>query len=447
MQRPRTLHKLNQRYVDALPLESSQPRIYFDDTVKGFGVCVGKTTKSYIVQREINRRSVRVTIARTHEMTVSTARAEASKLMLAMRGGENPNQRNKRVRTPIPIKAVTLRSILDQHVESLKLRGCDESADTYPKSLNKHVKDWLDEPVESITRDDVIHRHRKIGTVVGKRSANKVFRVLRALYNQYRIDHPDFSNPVEILSLKKLWFPEQARDTRIKPHELKRWIESLQSTVKNLVHRDYMMFLLLTGLRKNEAMSLAWDQVDMIGKTFRIMKTKNKKPLELPFTDTIESLLDRLRACRDMADSKTSPWVFPSTMSKTGHLYTVSRSLSSVNKQAGLSIRLHDLRRTFVSTANSIRIPSYTIKKLVNHSSGGDVTASVYNVMDVDDLREPMQAITDEFKRIIRPWAKISTDAAMHTTHDIVDNRMASYARLLDDGQNNYFRAADNTID
>lgn len=401
MQPPKNLHKLNQRYVDGLPLESSHQKIYFDDAVKGFGVCVGKTTKSYIVQREINHRSVRVTIARTHEMTVSNARAEASRLILSMRGGDNPNQRNKRVRTPATIKAVTLQEILDQHVESLKLRGCDESADTYPKSLNKHVKDWLDKPVESITRDDVIERHRKIGTTVGKRSANKVLRVLRALYNQYRIDHPDFNNPVEILSLKKLWFPEQPRDTRIKPHELKRWIQSLQDTVKNPVHRDYMMFLLFTGLRKNEAMSLSWDQVDMIGKTFRITKTKNKKPLELPFTDAMETLLDRLRTQRNINDSKTSPWVFPSNMSETGHLYTVSRSLASVNKHSRLNIRLHDLRRTFVSMANSIRIPSYTIKKLVNHSSGGDVTASVYNVMDVDDLREPMQAITDAINKLM----------------------------------------------
>lgn len=161
------------------------------------------------------------------------------------------------------------------------------------------------------------------------------------------------------------------------------------------------MFLLFTGLRKNEAMSLSWDQVDEVGKTFRIIKTKNKKPLELPFTDAMETLLDRLRTQRNINDSKTSPWVFPSDMSKTGHLYTVSRSLASVNKHSGLNIRLHDLRRTFVSIANSIRIPSYTIKKLVNHSSGGDVTASVYNVMDVDDLREPMQAITDAINKLM----------------------------------------------
>ena len=401
MQPARNLHKLNQRYVDALPLESSQPKIYFDDAVKGFGVCVGKTTKSYIVQREVNRRSVRVTIARTHEMTVSKAREEASKLMLAMRNGNNPNAVKKLTAEPEKQEIPSLQMILDQHVESLKLRGCEESAYTYPKALTRHVSNWLAKPITHATRDKVIELHRNIGMNVGRRTANKTLRVLRVLYNQYRIDNPDFVNPVEILSLKKLWFPEPPRSVRIKPHEIKRWVASLHEEVTNPVHRDYMMFLMFTGLRRTEAMSLGWAQVDFAGKTFRIDKTKNKKPLELPFSKETEEILNRRYAARDENDSHTNKWVFSSKTSSTGHLNCVTRSLGYVTKKTGLNIRLHDLRRTFVSVANSIRIPSYTIKKLVNHSAGGDVTAAVYNVMDVEDLREPMQAISDEFNKVI----------------------------------------------
>ena len=394
------LYKLNQKLVDSLPhIESGPAKIYFDEEVKGFGVCVGKRAKTYIVQREVNHRSVRVSFARTNELTVSKARLEASRLMLEMRNGKNPNiSKRPPIVDPVPVK-ITLQNILDQHVESLIHKGCSHSANRYPAALNIHVKDWLSKPVEFVTRELVIERHREIGRTVGKRSSNSLFRVLRALYNLYRIDHPEYNNPVEILSLKKLWFPETPRDVRIRPHDMKRWITALKTTVKNPVHRDYILFLLLTGLRKNEAMSLAWDQVDFEGKTFRIVKTKNKKPLELPFTDIIEIILTRLHAMRDNENPATNKWVFPSEMSVTGHLNCISRSLRFITKKTGLNIRLHDLRRTFVSVANSIRIPSYTIKKLVNHSSGGDVTAMVYNVMDVDDLREPMQAITEEFKK------------------------------------------------
>lgn len=400
-QRIRTLHKLNQKFIEQLPFAEGPAKIYFDATVKGFGVSVGRSVKTFILQREVKGRSVRVSIARSHELTVSKAREKASQLLLEMRNGYNPNAAKKPILPPKKEFNPTLQDLLDQHVESLGLKGCEASAVRYPQSLNLHVKDWLPLPVEAITREHVIERHRKVGLGVGKKTANAVFRTLRALYNQYRIDRPDFNNPVEILSLKKLWFPEKARDIRIKHHEMKRWLQAVQAEVKNPIHRDYLLFLLLSGLRKNEAMGLSWEQVDFEGKTFRVTKTKNKKPLELPITDVMESLLRRLLLLRDTSNKLTAPWVFPSKMSETGHLYTVSRSLTLVNKNTGLKIRLHDLRRTFVSVANGIRIPSYTIKKLVNHSSAGDVTASVYNVMDIDDLREPMQSITNEFKKMM----------------------------------------------
>jgi len=224
---------------------------------------------------------------------------------------------------------------------------------------------------------------------------------LRALYNLYRIDNPDFHNPVEILSLKKLWFPEKSRDVRIKPHEMKCWMQEVMKQVKNSVQRDYILFTMLNGLRKNEAMSLAWNQIDFKGRSFRIEKTKNKKPLELPMTDLTEAILKGLWNKRDVSNKLTAQWVFPSELSSSGHIYSVSKGLFAVNNAAGINVRLHDLRRTFVSIANNTKIPYYTIKKLVNHSSSGDVTASVYNIMDIEDLRKPMQQITDEFKKLM----------------------------------------------
>jgi hypothetical protein len=40
------------------------------------------------------------------------------------------------------------------------------------------------------------------------------------------------------------------------------------------------------------------------------------------------------------------------------------------------------------------------VKRLVNHSTGNDVTAG-YVVMDVERLREPMQKITDYILRTV----------------------------------------------
>jgi len=52
------------------------------------------------------------------------------------------------------------------------------------------------------------------------------------------------------------------------------------------------------------------------------------------------------------------------------------------------------LRRTFVTLAESLDISAYSVKALVNHKQGDDVTSG-YVQLSVERLRPPMQAITD----------------------------------------------------
>ena len=55
---------------------------------------------------------------------------------------------------------------------------------------------------------------------------------------------------------------------------------------------------------------------------------------------------------------------------------------------------LHDLRRTFITIAESLDIPAYSLKRLLNHKMRNDITAG-YIITDVERLRRPMQQITD----------------------------------------------------
>jgi hypothetical protein len=53
---------------------------------------------------------------------------------------------------------------------------------------------------------------------------------------------------------------------------------------------------------------------------------------------------------------------------------------------------VHDLRRTFITTAESLDIPACSLKRLLNHRIRNDVTQG-YIVLDVERLRGPMQKI------------------------------------------------------
>jgi integrase len=64
----------------------------------------------------------------------------------------------------------------------------------------------------------------------------------------------------------------------------------------------------------------------------------------------------------------------------------------AVIKDSEIRFTIHDLRRTFATIANSLDIPAYTVKMLLNHKMSGDVTAG-YIITDVERLREPMNKI------------------------------------------------------
>ena len=68
--------------------------------------------------------------------------------------------------------------------------------------------------------------------------------------------------------------------------------------------------------------------------------------------------------------------------------------IAKIIEKTGMPFAMHDLRRTFVTIAESLDISSYAVKALVNHKQGDDVTSG-YIQLNVERLRQPMQTITD----------------------------------------------------
>jgi hypothetical protein len=93
-------------------------------------------------------------------------------------------------------------------------------------------------------------------------------------------------------------------------------------------------------------------------------------------------------------EKRAGDYIFPAE-SSTGYLLDIKRPLAKIRKDSGLNFALHDLRRTFITVAESLDISGYSLKKLVNHSAGNDATSG-YIISDVERLRAPMQAIADK---------------------------------------------------
>lgn len=86
-------------------------------------------------------------------------------------------------------------------------------------------------------------------------------------------------------------------------------------------------------------------------------------------------------------------YIFPGP-GAAGHIIEPRKTMAHVIKNSGIHFTVHDLRRTFITIAESLDIPAYALKHLINHKMSNDVTAG-YIIVDVERLRKPMQLVTD----------------------------------------------------
>jgi integrase len=224
-------------------------------------------------------------------------------------------------------------------------------------------------------------------------------RILRSLLNfaannyETANGQPIISiNPVCRLSQNRSWHAEPRRRVVIADEQLGHWYRAVV-TLRQKTLRDYFLFLILTGLRRNEAATLRWTDVDLQAKiiTIRAAISKNKIEHQLPLTDFLTLLLrQRLRQRRD------SEYVFASRYRRDSHIVSIKEAVSSIIKNRGCSFVPHDTRRTFISLAARLGVPHHIIKKLVIHTASRDVTDG-YVVIHTEHLREPMALINNRF--------------------------------------------------
>ena len=375
--------KLNKSSIDKLPSPSSGYSLFWDDALPGFGIRITSTgVRSFIVQKRISSKEHRSTLGRYGVLTPEQARREAQKFLGKVAQGIDPIAAKIKARA----ESVTLKEALNAYFVSRELKPRTVS------DINQAFKGfeaWENKPLSSITREMISKRHRELGEQSPAR-ANLAMRYLRAIYNFAIAHYTDkegqpfiADNPVKRLSQTRTWYRVDRRETVINPNQLKPWFKAVLS-LSNEVARDYFLTIILTGLRRTEAMNLIWSDVDFDRQTLTVRDTKNHRDHTLPISDY---LFDLLKARKKEATGK---YVFQTSK---GRMQNLRYAQEEVIKQSEVGFTIHDLRRTFATIANTLDIPAYTVKMLLNHKMGNDVTAG-YIIADVERLRDPMNKIT-----------------------------------------------------
>jgi integrase len=390
------------------PDPSGRQRLYWDSEMTGFGLLVsGKTNKkTFVVQRDLpGGKTRRVTIGphsskrEARVLTLDAARERAKTVLAVFYDGKDPKAGMR--------GGSTLRSALDSYLERDALRP--KSVELYRYAVERHLSDWLDLPLRSITPVMVGDRHGAIRREVAERGryggrcvSNIALQTLRAVWNfAAKSDDTLPANPVERRLTGEWHKLEPRRGRRVREAEL----PAFHAAVCGLepLWRDYLLLLLFTGMRRSEAASLTWADVNFAEGYIHVPapRVKTGSELALPLSDVVR---DMLVARRQIGDAK---FVFPSN-SKSGHitearvaLATVATATKDARPPGGIRLSPHDLRRTFSTIAEGVLGENnMALKALLNHAQpAGGVTAK-YVEVTVERLREPAQRVCDKLKAL-----------------------------------------------
>jgi len=343
--------------------------------------------KSFRVYKRLKGQTspVSITLGQFPSLTIENARKKALEELSKLAHGINPNEQAKAdAKSKITLIEVYNDYISQKELSESSLRG-------YNQIMRSYLADWQKSALVDITESMIKEKHASL-SCTSRAQADYCMRVLRALYNfaqfEYKNaqDQPIFLyNPVQILSHKRQWNHVPRKQTRLTRSEIPKLLSGL-NTIRETADTflfavcDFVEIALFTGLRKSELLNLKWEQVNLEERTFRILETKNGDALELPMADHLHSIFERRK------EITSNEYVFQAE-NDHGYVREPKKAIQKIIDTTETSFTLHDLRRTFTSTAELLRVGTYTIKRLLNHKTGrNDVTAG-YTILTAEELR------------------------------------------------------------
>jgi len=398
--------------VEHLPIPVQGQALYWDRGLKGFGVRVSSTGKRvYVAQGRPNGVSRRVTIGE-HGMdafnvrwTVQNARKRAGELLRDMDSDVDPKETArvaaaKRERDKAEL--TTLRQVMEEYLDNVRTSNGplrEASKFNIRRYTEIYLKKWLDLPAKDITAKMCEERFRELSKKTPKQ-ADAAMSNLRALLNRAREVHADADgnytilavNPVSRMLKTVRLHPDVPATGRIPLNKVgAAWsaVYARRAEPDARLSADYVLFLMLTGLRRTEAAKLKWSRVDFTANTWTIPAedAKGHRAITLPFCDLLREVIEaRPRV-------KGNDYVFVSR-GASGHVVDPRGIMQEVDRAAGVHVSFHDLRRTYEDIARHCGVDSDTRRRLLNHEGLGDVHSIHYaNSPDPQVFKEAIDKI------------------------------------------------------
>ncbi len=348
---------ISRRTVEALPA-GDREAVFWDRELSGFGVRVYPSgSKVYLVQTRSGGKSKRVTIGRHGLLTAEQARRKAAMLISGIKAGQEP------VLTASPQACgPTLAELGERYLrEHVAVRCKPTTAAAYRHALTRFILPAFGSlPLGAIGRDQVASLHYGLhGTPA---MANQVVETLSRLFTMAEAwgVAPEGGNPCRFV--KK--YEKRSCERFLSEREFRRLGKVLSEfEAEGKVSASgvaALQVLMLTGCRRNEILTLRWEDVDLEAGELRLRdaKTGARWVALSPAATRVLAAIPRL---------PDNPWVIAGSRAG-GRRANLNALWVVVRRRAGLEdVRIHDLRHSFASRALALGESLTMIGKLLGH--------------------------------------------------------------------------------
>jgi integrase len=331
----------------------------------GLGVRVSpKGKKSFIYLYRFKEKSRFLTLGDYPRMSLADAHKAHAEARKKLEQGIDPGAEAVAEREE-ERKAPTVATLADEYLEKWA-RPRKRSWREDERILQKDVLPvWGHRKAREITRRDVI---RLLDEIVDRGAgimANRTLAVIRKMFN-FAVSRDIV--PVSPCLAVRAPAPEQRRDRVLTTDEIRAFWHGLEGAKMAEGTKLALKLQLVTGQRKAEIVTAAWNEIDFTEKWWTIPaeKVKNRLPHRVPLSPLA---LELLQAAKNITSN--SPWIFPSP--RAGKHITpeaVDHALRRPGLEAlGFSFVPHDLRRTAATfMTGSCGIPRLVVSKILNHA-------------------------------------------------------------------------------
>lgn len=370
---------------------------YYDSEVPGLVLRISPSgAKCWSFTYRVTGKPRRLSLGAHPGVSLKLARDRARDARAAVQRGEDPVEDKK---TEQRHKKLTgFASCARDFVEKYAKRNQRTWKETESLLERFPIPEWGDKPVADIRRRDVVDLLDKVAAKTPYQ-ANHLRAYLSRLF-KWLIER-------EVIEVS----PVAGVAQRIKPQARSRILSDAELAV--LWHATLKVggafgaaarFLMTTGVRRDEASRLRWDELDGSWAAMPASRMKAGRDFRAPLSTTALAIVE------GMPKFDKCPYVF--TTNGRAAISGWSKPKLQFDKlmaealgEAVTPWRLHDLRRTVASGLAGLGYRAEVIKRVLGHAANSnDVTAVHYNWHNYDaEAMAAMQAWANHIAKLIAP--------------------------------------------